>query len=534
MTALMLLIGKNKLHYLWAVFCFAVFLFGLGVYFVGGALTPEEASFSWKLAHVGAIMIPVLFLHFVYEFLGKKNVKLLTFFYIISGIFLVADFAGGLFIDNMRFVFNEFYFDSPPGLLYPFYTVMFFGLTAYSHFLLWRGYNETNDRLTKDRIKLFFFGMAVSFAGGGFNFFPVYGVDIYPFMNMTVLLYPLIISYAIIKHQLFDIKLILVELAVFLLNLFLFINIFTSHTKLDYVLNISVALSVVAFSFFLVRGIYGEIRDRERIEELAWERARANEKLRAMETQKTEFVSIASHQLRTPLTIIKGYASMVLEGTFGPINETARKAIEKLYESTVNVASLVEDLLTVSRIEQGRTTIDFRKVNFKLFIKEVLAELKKDADEAKIIMSFSPESTGEYFVMIDEYKLKQAVRQILDNAIRYSVGPGLVSVVIAYDQVTNRVRLSVSDTGPGMTKSQISHIFDTYNSKTAMIDDGTESTNSVSEKQERTHGFGLYIAQEIIEAQQGSIHIKSAGVGQGTTVIVELPPAPQGGVEISV
>lgn len=549
MTVLMFFIGKKKLHYLWMVFCFCVFLFGLGIYFVGGATTPETASLWWKIAHIGAILIPVLFLHFVYEFLEIKKTGILIFLYTVSVLLLIANFTDGLFINNMRFVFDQFYYDSPPGPLYSLFTVIFFGLTAYSHYLLWNGYNGSNDKLVKERIKFFFFGMGVSFAGGAFNFLPVYGIDVYPYMNFTVFLYPLIISYAIFKHQLFDIKLILVELAILLLNLFLFLNIFTSHAKTELMLNVMVFLFVLLFSSILIRNIYKDIRDRERIGELVREMEIANEKLRMLEVQKTEFVSIASHQLRTPLTVINGYASMILEGTFGHINDYAREAMEKLYKSSVRIVTLVEDLLTVSRIEQGRMMLNFENVDFKSLVQGVIDEMESDISESKIDMSFTAEEEKEFIVSIDEKKFKQVVKHILENAIKYTHAPGSVRVAILDDSLTKKVRLIVSDTGVGMTEEQITSIFERFNLKANALEENDEhgdtfratETNEqrldvkakIEEKEKaeakmmekRTPGIGLYIVQEIVEAHHGILQIKSAGTDRGTTVVVELPRA---------
>lgn len=546
MTVLMFSIGKIKLHYLWGVFCFCVFLFGLGIYFVGGATTPEVATHWWKITHIGAILIPVLFLHFVYEFLEIKKTKILIFLYVVSVLLLFANFTDGLFINNMRFVFNQFYYDSPPGPFYPLFTIMFFGLIAYSHFLLWKGHNESTDKLVKQKIRFFFFGMGVSFAGGAFNFLPVYGIDFYPYMNLTVFLYPLIISYAIFKHQLFDIKLIIVEFAILSLNLFLFLNILTSYKKADFFLNISVALVVFLFSSTLIRSIYKDIRDRERIVGLVKEMEVANEKLRILEGQKTEFVSIASHQLRTPLTVIKGYASMILEGTFGRISDEARDAMEKLYKSNERIVALVEDLLTVSRIEQGRMMLVFEKVNFKDFVQSGLAEMEDEVAEAKVDLSFIAEEGKEFFVDIDEKKFKQVVKHILENAIKYTPAPGSVRVAISDDEHTKKVRLTISDTGIGMTAEQITAIFERFNLKANMAEakvtegehagHGEKWGNEVRQEQrtERDEaeakmvekgspGIGLYITQEIIEAHKGAIRIESAGPDRGTTVVVELP-----------
>jgi len=304
-------------------------------------------------------------------------------------------------------------------------------------------------------------------------------------------------------------------------------------------------LFVFLFSSILIRNIYKDIRDRERIESLVKEMEVANERLRLMEGQKTEFVSIASHQLRTPLTVIKGYASMILEGTFGSLTSEAKDAMEKLYKSSDRIVALVEDLLTVSRIEQGRMILNFETVNFKDFVQGVLEEVKIEAQEAQIDLSFLEEDTVEPLVSIDEKKFKQVVRHIVENAIKYTPAPGSVRVAIAHDNIANKIRLIVSDTGVGMTPEQIIAIFERFSLKENFDEkqeeqglkehEGQDAYLAITKEEEgvaesammekRTPGIGLYIAQEIIEAHHGAIHIKSAGQGRGTTVVMELPRA---------
>lgn len=514
MAVLMFVVGKNKLHTLWSIFCASVFVFGLGVFFVGISLTPENASFWWRVAHVGAIFIPALFLHFVYEFLEIKRDSFLYAIYLLSAFFLVTDWVDGLFIDNMRFVFGEFYYDSPPGTFYPLYTAVFFGLTAYSHYLLWRGYRETTDPLKKQRIKYFFTGMLVSFSGGIFNFFPVYGIDLYPALNLAVCLYPVIISYAILKHSLFDIKFILAEGAILLLNLFLFINIFTSQGSGIFALNIALFISGALFSIMLLRGVHKDVSDREKIEDLVRRMEEGNEHLRLMEEQKTEFISIASHQLRTPLTIIKGYTSMLLDKTFGDIPNQALAAIEKLHVASGELVDLVEGLLTVSRIERGKVVLNFETVHFKDFIQNILIEMNEGARALALDLEFGAEDGKDFLVSLDKNKIRQAVRHILENAIRSTPPKGVIRVFVMEDSITLKVRLIVSDTGSGLNNSQIKEFFE------------QESEHRDEDEEEvklGAPGLELYIAREIIEAHHGVFTLESLGAGTGTTVVVEIP-----------
>ena len=208
MAVLMFYRGQQRIHYIWGLFCISVFLWGLGGYRIATNHNIDVADFWWRITHVGVIAIPILFTHFVYEFLNLKRRWFIILNYILGAGFLIANFTDGLFIANMRWVFNQFYYDSPPGPLYPIFTVFFFGLVLYSHFELWKAY-KVSQGIIRQQIKYFFFGMAVSFAGGGLSFLPVYNIDFYPYFNLTTFLYTVIVGFAILRYRLLDIRVII-------------------------------------------------------------------------------------------------------------------------------------------------------------------------------------------------------------------------------------------------------------------------------------------------------------------------------------
>ncbi|HBB44437.1 MAG: Signal transduction histidine kinase [Parcubacteria group bacterium GW2011_GWA1_44_13] len=505
-------------------------------------ILPTGSTFLLSVGHIlyiSAALIPVSFLLFA-TFWGSddQNMKMSLYLPALSFIVIVT------FVVLPNFIIKSVILDKGIktilfGSGYIIYALYIVGVFLFAFYKIVQKYRVATGML-KIQTMYVLFGTAVASLIGVITnlLLPMYG-SFYLFWvgpTMTVIMVA-VIGYAILKHQLFDIKLIIVEMAILLLNLFLFLNVFTSHEKTDLILNVSVSAFILAFSIVLIRGIYKDIRDRERIEGLVKDMEVANEKLRMLEGQKTEFVSIASHQLRTPLTVIKGYASMILEGTFGHINDQARDAMEKLYKSSERIVALVEDLLTVSRIEQGRMMLNFERVNFKDFIQGVIGEMENEISESKIDMSFTAEEEKEFFVSIDEKKFKQVVKHILENAIKYTPEPGSVRVAVLDDSLTKKVRLTVSDTGIGMTQEQVTAIFERFNLKAEVGGHATFDEKHLTQEEEqkknddaeakmmekRTPGIGLYIVQEIVEAHHGTLRIESAGTDRGTTVVVELP-----------
>ncbi len=465
-----------------------------------------QADMWWRLTHIGIIFIPILFTHFVYTFLQKQTKPLIPILYAIGVFFLWANLFTDFFIVNMRWVFSQFYYDSPPGILYTPYAILFFALVIYTHFLLWRAY-KIASHLQKTQISYFFVATFVGFAGGSLSFLPVYGIDLYPYGNLTVFLYPLIITYTILKKQLFDIRVVLTQFLVGVISILLFINLVLSQTSFEYLWKGGMLVAFLIAGYLLVRSVMNEIKQREELE-------RAYAKLKELDEAKSEFVSIASHQLRTPLTAIKGYISMILEGSYGNLNETQQKPMKSVYESNERLIRLVNDLLNISRIESGKVDMKWEQKNIVDIIKGVIEEIGIKAKEKKLKLLFEKPEESLPEVSLDEEKIRNVLLNILDNAIRYTK-KGKITVNVK-NQVSNvktpNLLISVKDTGDGMTQEEISHLFESFSRGGAGTRTSTEGA-----------GLGLYIAKQFIKLHKGNIWAESQGRGEGSTFYIELP-----------
>ncbi|OIO30600.1 hypothetical protein AUJ77_02215 [Candidatus Nomurabacteria bacterium CG1_02_43_90] len=524
---------KNKLNRLWFIFSIFVATWSMLLYLVSSAQNELDAE-KWQYAlDISALGIPVAYFYFITNFLSLKVKRVTSIIIFGATLDLIFFSTTTLFKVGVIKKFAFFWVDTGPYyFIFPFF---FLSLIFCAIALLVIEYRKKiNSIERKKQIKYQLIAGAIGFSGGVVNFLPQL-FDVFPFGSHIILVYTSIVSYMIFKYRLFNVRLILVEIAIFLLNLFLFLNIFTSYAKVDFILNVSVSVTVFILSTLLLRGIYRDINDREKIAVLAQNMSIANDRLRTMEEQKTEFVSIASHQLRTPLTVIKGYASMILEGTFGATSPTVREAVENLYKSSEKIVVLVEDLLTVSRIEQGRMALVFEKVNLVNFLQDVFSEIITETREAGIDIAFNVEGNKQFFVSIDPGKFKQALRHILDNAIKYTPGGGRIRVSISRENLSEKARIAISDTGIGMSPEQLKSIFESFNLRAEMNNSKSTKVNSkdddnAEQELERspiaknnTMGIGLYIAEEIIDAHNGNLRIESAGTGTGTTVIVDIP-----------
>lgn len=212
--------GKKQLNRIWAIFCFCVAIWGLGAFKFATTLDVESVLFWLRFGHLGVIMLPALFLHFIYDFLEiVKRTKSLLIVYACSALFLtlnITDWSGltSLLISHVRFVFNQFYVDSPPGLLYPTFLFYYFGTIIYAHYIAIIRYRSA-DQLKQMQMKYFLMATIVGFSGGASAFFMVFGIDIYPTLHITVPLYPIIMTYAIVNYKLMDIEVVIKKTLVF-------------------------------------------------------------------------------------------------------------------------------------------------------------------------------------------------------------------------------------------------------------------------------------------------------------------------------
>jgi len=225
-----------------------------------------------------------------------------------------------------------------------------------------------------------------------------------------------------------------------------------------------------------------------------------------VEQMKQELISIATHELRTPITGIKGYLDMILEGDAGPITGDAKEMIEEITKINQRLADLVDDLLNVGRIEQGR--IEFRPVAMDIakLIEEVVKELQIQAKEKNLELRFEKHEMEQ--VKADPERTRQILINLIGNAIKYTVH-GSVTVHLGKNE--HQVIVAVEDTGMGISKEDRQKLFEKFyrvkNEKTRQIT-GT--------------GLGLWITKQLVEKQGGKIWVESAE-GKGSTFHFSLP-----------
>lgn len=255
-----------------------------------------------------------------------------------------------------------------------------------------------------------------------------------------------------------------------------------------------------------VRNLNDGLRDR--IEIATKELRRSNNELKALDKTKDEFISMASHQLRTPLTSIKGYISMVLDGDVGEISETQRKLLGEAFTSSERMVHLIGDFLNISRLQTGKFIIDRKSTDLAQMIGEEVQSMQSIAGSHDMTLVYK-KPTNLPTMSLDEDKLRQVVMNFIDNAIFYS-RPKSIIVVKLFRQGKNAV-LEVHDQGIGVPKDAQKRLFTKF----------FRASNAMRQRPDGT-GVGLFLAKKVVTAQGGDVIFESTE-GKGSMFGFTLP-----------
>lgn len=246
----------------------------------------------------------------------------------------------------------------------------------------------------------------------------------------------------------------------------------------------------------------------EKLKETKLELQRVNKKLLKNYRQKDEFISMAAHELRAPMTAIKGYISMLLAGDAGEIPDKARGYLYDASANSDRIIRLVNNMLNVSRIEEGRVTYQMKKVSLIRIAKQVYEQSKFEAERKGLDYTINEEEGVNDFVFVDPDRLYEVIDNLISNAIKYT-NSGFVKINIS-QPTQKKVRLEVSDSGPGISKEEQKRLFRKF-----------YRVKSTVGKTIGT-GLGLYISKLLVERFDGEIGLDSK-VDQGTTFWFDLP-----------
>lgn len=245
-----------------------------------------------------------------------------------------------------------------------------------------------------------------------------------------------------------------------------------------------------------------------RVDQATKELRRSNDKLRKLDETKNEFLSMASHQLRTPLTSVKGYISMVLDGDVGEVNDQQKKLLTEAFVSSERMVRLIGDFLNVSRLQTGKFVIDRKDVDLAALVRDEVDSIESLARTREITLRYiAPKNLPT--LKVDEDKIRQVVMNFIDNAIYYS--RSLSTIVVKLYLRDGHVVYEVHDHGIGVPKAALDQLFTKF----------FRADNARRQRPDGT-GVGLYLAKRVIDEHGGELIVESTE-GKGSVFGFRLP-----------
>jgi len=479
----------------------------------------RKITFFWSIINQIENMVTITALYFAYSFLEKKDVS-----------FKYKLFFGLLFLPLIVLIptsynitgFNDDYCEAGQGILIRyFYFIEVFTFLWLLIYLIRKIFSVKGE----ERKQVVFFSVGVvlfmaSFSGA--NIAGSVATLINPDNpdNWKILQYGLfgmpvftgLLAYLIVRYKAFDVKLISAQALVAALVILIGSQFFFIQTDTNKILTGITLTLATGFGYMLIQSVKLEIKRKEELQMITERLAKANDRLRELDNAKSEFVSIASHQLRTPLTSIKGFISLLMEGSYGELKKEHRDILTKVYTSNERLIHLVEDLLNLSRIESGRMEYNFEKIQLGEVCQEIYDTFTLKAKDKKLFLKLKIAKDDLPAVTTDRAKIVEVISNLVDNALKYTLKGGVEVRVEKSKENNNYVRVCVKDTGIGVPKEEIPYLF-------AKFSRGKDT----SRLNAAGTGLGLHVGKRMIEALQGRILVESEGQDKGSTFIVEVP-----------
>jgi len=526
----------------------AVAIWGVGALLIGQTNDYDRALFLWRATYVGVILIPVFFYHFVSLLIGRKNVALLISIYIIGGVFFALDVTG-ILIADVRFVFNSFYYNSYSSPYYIPFALFFFSLIGYSMLEMYLCVKKYPKSKLTNRVSWLLITSIVGFCGGLTCFLPVFEVDVYPYGNFTTPLYAIVMAYAILKHELLDIRIVLKKgliysllvaliTTVYLVLVLLLQEFFQGLIGYRSLVATILAATLIAVFFNPVRDWIQQFVDRAFFQatpiELAEQRDQLLEEVRKTEQMKAVATLAAglAHEIKNPLTSIKLFTEEL--DVRGSDPEFQKKFKRIVGGEVERIQQTVQQLLDFAKPQQ----LEMKRVELTQVIDETVELLNNQLVEGHITIERNYESRGQ--IQGDSKQLKQVFLNLFLNSFDAVNGSGKITIAVRHetldmghegdnsnqysiisnrdkktgsvrqkDMVDNRdlVLVTFSDNGCGIPADRIERIFDPFFT--------TKSTGN---------GLGLSVVRSIVREHSGRIKVQSCA-GEGTEISIILPRA---------
>jgi signal transduction histidine kinase len=311
------------------------------------------------------------------------------------------------------------------------------------------------------------------------RFIPLGAVTLFPFCVFT--------AYAIFKHKAFKVNNIVAPIFAFFLCMATFVEIIFAENYGAFLLRVGIFMFVLLISIQFIKNIF-------KLEE-------ANE-------QKSEFISFASHEIRTPITVMRGYASLMVDQDDASISPEMKQLAKKILISGNDVIALISQYLNKSKMELGQIKYSMTVFDMTQLVIETVSGFILHAEERKLTLISEIDTSFTYKVKGDQGKLKEVIGNLIDNSLKYTPNG---SVTISLYKEKGDIIVKIQDTGVGISKETLPFLFKEFSRA------DTKKVNILGT------GLGLYLAKTFVEAQKGKVWAESEGEGKGSQFYITLP-----------
>src|SRR3972149_4213606 len=544
---------KNRLNQIFAFFILFVVLWTISNYFAN--FYGPYSLFWTQMTFASAVLVAFTLVYFSYYFpksdrqtSNKEHliITIPTILILLLLLFTKTVIAGITIIETGTGV--------EQGILYYIWPVYFLLFIIFTFYNLIKKYRNLNKK-QQIQMRILFVGLLLSLllAITTNLLFPLilkndtlsnYG----PYSTFIIIGFT---TYAIIKHELLNIRVIATETLVALIILALIVQTLLSKSWAEGLIRTGFLLLVAYFGYLLIRSVIQEIERRKEVEKLSRELEKANLHLQELDKLKSEFVSIASHDLLTPVAAIEGYLSMILDEKLIKLkNPKLEDYLHRVYDSAKRLTRLITDLLNISRIEEGRLRSEKQPIDINETIKSVIKELSIQADKYHLYLRFDEPKEKPKPIYADEDQLKEILINLIGNSLKFTRSGGVTISLetLSTHEIESRVAkleetalsqaskqadifpmmvgtksrvmlgdeqlvIHVKDTGVGIAEDELPGLFQKfYRGRTLWTVKKTPGT-----------GLGLFISKSLVEMHNGRIWVNESRRDNGSDFAFSVP-----------
>lgn len=467
--------------------------------------------FVWSFFGLLSGLLSVFCIYFTYVFLEKKDISLqlkLVFLALLAPIFLLAPTSLNLSGFDLT-VCDAFKFENVA--FYSYYTLLGVLAMLWILVLLVRHYGRATPDFRKQIVLIgigiesfLFFFFTIIFLGSyltNIGILPNSELELYGFFGMVIFM--AFIATLIVRFRTFNVGMLAAQALVIALVI-LIGSMFTFTDSLYNVILVGVTLVLTgAIGLVLIRSVKREVAQRELIQ-------KQEQELEVVNKQQENLLHFISHEIKGYLTKSEAGFAGIVEGDYGTISEQLAGMAKGALADVRKGVRTVMEILDSANMKKGTVGYKMQTFDFRTAVKEIVAHLKRDADQKGLTMDIHISREGEYRLSGDEVKLRQhVIRNLVDNAIKYTPA-GHIEVQLSNGD--GKIHFSVKDNGVGITPEDMKNLFT----------EGGHGKDSIKVNVHST-GYGLFIAKQVVDMHGGKIWAESEGEGKGARFVVELP-----------